>query len=84
MASKVTETAGLVALRAAMAKRAWKPRDLQLAAGVKSLSVVGRWLKGQRRPDIDMAARIERLLAIPASSWEDTSAAEPIPAKAAS
>ena len=70
MASKKIETAGLIALREAMKKRGWTQADLQRAVEVKP-GVATRWLTGERRPDIDSAARIERLLAIPASSWED-------------
>lgn len=58
-------------LAASMAARGWSRAEAAEAIGV-DVSVLRRWLKGQRVPSVHNAARIEAIFSIAARAWSET------------
>jgi transcriptional regulator with XRE-family HTH domain len=60
---------GTWALWAALKKLGWNQRDLARKLGLKSSSLVNRWLHGDRRPGLKWIFAIEKATGVPASKW---------------
>lgn len=60
---------GPALLAAAMEREGLRNADLERDLGIEGNGLVTRWLKGQRRPGLDLAVKIERRLGIPVESW---------------
>lgn len=56
------------ALQEALNERGWTQNELARQLETSS-AVVSRWLTGQRRPELEMAVRLQRLLGISVESW---------------
>jgi transcriptional regulator with XRE-family HTH domain len=57
-----------------MAAKGWNQTRLSEEIGAAS-GLVSRWLRGPRRPSLEMALRLEKALGIPVGAWEKTSTA---------
>lgn len=61
-------TEGTRLLWAELARRGWSQEDLRRSVHV-ARGVVGRWLYGDRLPDLASATKLQRLLGIPIEAW---------------
>ncbi len=51
-----------------MRSRGWNIAELARRLNV-SEPAVGRWLRGERRPDVQSASQVESVVGVPARTW---------------
>jgi transcriptional regulator with XRE-family HTH domain len=73
---RIERTKASAALQQILAPPAHTQTTIAEAAGVSS-QAVRFWLAGVARPRADARARLEKLLGIPASSWDEPAPPEP-------
>jgi len=61
-------SSGAQQLAAALERAEWSQQQLEQRLGV-TRGLVSRWLSGERRPGLEHALELERLLKIPAKTW---------------
>lgn len=59
-----------------------RPVDLARSGGFDE-SQLSRWLRGERRPSLDSAERLENHTGVPAGAWSNVEIVEPKPRRAA-
>lgn len=64
-------TEGARLLSGVMLSRGWSRADVAAALSC-DVSMVRRWLNGQRLPDLHTAAKVEAILGIPCAAWTVT------------
>lgn len=62
------ETDAIAAVKRELDQRGWSQLDLAKKLG-ESPQLVSRWLLRERRPGLDKAAAIERVLGVPMRLW---------------
>lgn len=55
-------------LREALAARQWSQGELERQLDLSD-SAVGRWVRGERRPGVNAALQLQRVLGIPVEAW---------------